>query len=63
MIVNYCSKPLTIITKRSILHVAAALDPPLCRLREYQKAIHLFCHQTNNEKSRQALREIFFNPK
>ena len=29
-------KPLTIITKRSILDVATALDPPLIKLEEFE---------------------------
>ena len=36
IIVNGC-KPLTIITKRSILDVAAALDPPLTDRIQYAK--------------------------
>ena len=36
-------KPLTIITKRSILNVAAALDPPLLTV-----IIYLYYNETNN---------------
>ena len=40
IIVNGC-KPLTIITKRSILDVAAVLDPPLATQIHEQRRLHL----------------------
>ena len=44
IIVNGCRLPLTIITKRSILDVAAILDPPLnacsnkCHINDFQQS-------------------------
>ena len=37
-------QPLTIITKRSILDVAAVLDPSLEAVNFYHKALHLGCY-------------------
>ena len=47
MIVNDW-KPLTIITKRSILHVAAVLDPPLQTIIVHNHKLHLLIVNVSN---------------
>ena len=41
VIIANCWKPLTIITKRSILDVAAVLDPPLVKVVKNPSTIYL----------------------